>query len=68
MWRFDGALCTSHRRETPFIFYRVRMVKHKGCKDQVVGDVACMRMTLVGPRAVAHDVTVMRACARVHMA
>ncbi|KAJ0832726.1 hypothetical protein HanPSC8_Chr15g0681991 [Helianthus annuus] len=57
MWRFDGALCTSHRRE-PLesrlcIFDRARVVKHKGCKDQVVGDAA-------------HDVAVMRA--RVHEA
>ncbi|MFS8009953.1 hypothetical protein Hanom_Chr14g01291341 [Helianthus anomalus] len=38
MWRFDGAL---------YIFDRARVVEHKGCKDQVVGDAA-------------HDVAVMR--------
>ncbi|MFS7916109.1 hypothetical protein Hanom_Chr02g00173261 [Helianthus anomalus] len=55
MWRFDGA--RSHRREpleSRFcIFDRARVVEHKGCKDQVVGDAA-------------HDVAVMRA--RVHEA
>ncbi|MFS8007967.1 hypothetical protein Hanom_Chr14g01267191 [Helianthus anomalus] len=50
------------------IFDRVRVVEHKGCKDQVVGDVACRCMTPVGPRAVAHDVAVMRVRSRVHMA
>ncbi|KAF5800577.1 hypothetical protein HanXRQr2_Chr06g0238411 [Helianthus annuus] len=49
----------SHRRE-PLesrlcIFDRARVVKHKGCKDQVVGDAA-------------HDVAVMRMRARVHEA
>ena len=37
------------------IFDRARVVQHKGCKDQVVGDAA-------------HDVAVMRMRARVHMA
>ncbi|KAJ0549973.1 hypothetical protein HanHA300_Chr07g0240181 [Helianthus annuus] len=49
----------SHRRE-PLesrlcIFDHVRVVEHKGCKDQVVGDAA-------------HDVAVTRMRARVHMA
>ncbi|KAM0068227.1 hypothetical protein Hdeb2414_s0002g00070731 [Helianthus debilis subsp. tardiflorus] len=57
MWRFDGA--RSHRRE-PLesrlcIFDRARVVEHKGCKDQVVGDAA-------------HDVAVTRMRTRVHMA
>ncbi|MFS7982353.1 hypothetical protein Hanom_Chr10g00961821 [Helianthus anomalus] len=55
MWRFDGA--RSHRREPLesrlYIFDRARVVEHKSCKDQVVGDAA-------------HDVAVMRA--RVHEA
>uniref|UniRef100_A0A251V2A7 Uncharacterized protein n=1 Tax=Helianthus annuus TaxID=4232 RepID=A0A251V2A7_HELAN len=46
MWRFESRLC---------IFDRARVVKHKGCKDQVVGDAA-------------HDVAVMRMRARVHEA
>ncbi|KAJ0843196.1 hypothetical protein HanRHA438_Chr15g0688721 [Helianthus annuus] len=50
------------------IFDRMREVEHKGCKDQLVSDVACRRVTLVGPRAVAHDVAVMRVRARVHVA
>ncbi|KAF5772979.1 hypothetical protein HanXRQr2_Chr13g0583521 [Helianthus annuus] len=61
MWRFDGALCTSHMwrfealESRLCIFDRARVVKHKGCKDQVVGDAA-------------HDVAVMRMRARVHEA
>ncbi|KAJ0428280.1 hypothetical protein HanHA300_Chr17g0644291 [Helianthus annuus] len=53
-----GALCTSHARIAESrlcIIDRASVVKHKGCKDQVVGDAA-------------HDVAVMRMRARVHEA
>ncbi|KAM0003277.1 hypothetical protein Hdeb2414_s0289g00858481 [Helianthus debilis subsp. tardiflorus] len=51
-----GALMAHFALESRLcIFDRTRVVKHKGCKDQVVGDAA-------------HDVAVMRMRARVHEA
>ncbi|MFS7943477.1 hypothetical protein Hanom_Chr06g00500701 [Helianthus anomalus] len=47
------------------IFDLARVVKHKGCKDQVVGDVGCMRMTLW---VRAQWRMMWQSCARVHKA